>query len=61
MSELMAVGVEWEIRQKMQLQLFRKKETGYALNQVKFSLNRLLQGDKGYLNGVAKLIEEYYG
>ena len=56
LSEIVAHAVEWEIRRKMQLELFKKREIGYALNQVRVSLGKLFQEDRGYLLTVSKMI-----
>jgi hypothetical protein len=44
----------------MQLQLLRKKDLGFALNQVKQTLNQFLQTEQHELATLLKIIELYF-
>lgn len=43
LSEMVSLAVEWEVRRNIQFELFKKRDIGFAANQVKRSLNMLFQ------------------
>lgn len=59
-SALIAKVMEWELRKRMQAQLFKKRQFGFAFNQVRVGINLLLQKDPYFLKVIQGIFRTFY-